>query len=437
MKIQHYISLIGPYVHACKKMNLDDNDTILSLTSFNRNEEYCRKYFPNKNFLYIDKEFPEILEDLTYTSEDVSKMSRFKEAVVKFNIQSSNIMTSVPPCGGLSMMNTQASADSDRNKFMYSSVKLYLASDSDVLVFENAPNLSSKVGMKVLQNIQKIIKDNGYTRNINIVQMNTMHHGIPQNRKRTFCFIYKGDILKLTDIRRETPCLKDFILEADKHHVKNDVLNDTSYSYYGESRKIWFDLLKAFPQILNSKKDTTFLCNLIYCGVTPDEFENCGVDFSQTKMPLVREYKRLYYGITQGKGVWDCTPMILNKKINAITSKHCLNYYVKDLNRFLSLREVVDLMGYPPNLMANDKFEVKFAHVITQNIPLNSAVDSLLWAQQLFEKKNMLNCYAQRELQNKILMQIQNDSNDFDDINFLYNDKYYSAKDLTASNLFS
>ncbi len=107
------------------------------------------------------------------------------------------IMT--PLCSGLSMLNGQndknsskarGNPDSEQNQNMYNLTKLGMRLKSKVVVFENAPNAYTKSGAYVVEYLEKIAQDRNYT--TQLYKTDTLLHGIPQSRKRTFIVFYRN-----------------------------------------------------------------------------------------------------------------------------------------------------------------------------------------------------------------------------------------------------
>jgi site-specific DNA-cytosine methylase len=386
--IRHMIPLIGPYPQACKQLGIKDEDEIYSLSAFKTNESECTRYFTKKHINYIDEIDPEAVLDL---SKETS-MEHIKKFVKDNHIQPTDILTAVPPCAGLSLMNNSRKegkgwgADAVQNYFMFFVVKFFLATDTKVLVFENAPALSQVPGVPVLQHIQQIIKDNGYDRNITVTAVSTSYHGIPQNRKRTFCYIYKGDSQILDDVRRETPNLTEYLKQyaAANPRMPNDPMDAVPcYS------KAFDDMYKACVKNgikFSREHANTYFKFLMQNKIDPDTLEKYGCDMSDKG---VGYYKVLWQKMLNNHAGWDSSPALLDGYINAITSKAGYQYRNLETGKLLTTREMLDLMAYPSDFTIEDCQQHKYVNLICQNIPVNTAADSIKWALQLLEGKHL------------------------------------------------
>jgi site-specific DNA-cytosine methylase len=139
----------------------------------------------------------------------------------KSNVSHVSIVTATCPCAGLSMLNTGANnssrrgADAAQNDHMYNSTRFVLESVRPrVLVGENAPALYTSKGEPVASRLFEIAKAAGYS--MSLYKTSTVHHGIPQERHRTFYFMwdsktapilswYKRDHSTLTEYLKEIP----------------------------------------------------------------------------------------------------------------------------------------------------------------------------------------------------------------------------------------
>lgn len=375
--VRHVIPLVGPYVQAMREFGADvqDEKTMWSFSAFKYNEGVGLTYNKDYNIRYIDEEFPEVMEDFTLDS----KMDRVKEFVKKAGLNPVNIMLSVPPCAGLSTMGAHNEL---LNRFMLFMVKMYLATDTDVLCFENAPALSTEGGAKVISQIQDIIKSNGYDRQVTLTQVSTAYHGIPQNRKRTFAYVYKGNSKVLNDVRRTTLPIYEFIPEIAKKNprVENDPMNCIPCG--GEDIEKFIELTRQKAGGFEKYEKNTTVYRVLACDnkVTDDEVK--GWNLSEKCYPWKYYCQHIWQQYIIGKGWWDDSPLIVKDALGALTSKNTYKYYITKLGRCLTLREIIDLMGYPADFMLPDT--VKSLNVICQNIPVTTAADSVSWAIQLF-----------------------------------------------------
>ena len=107
-----------------------------------------------------------------------------------------DVYAMTPVCAGLSMLNSSTSgkyargdADNCQNQNMYNLTRLAMRNKAKVIAFENAPALYTKTGEGVVVKLQEIADKYGYT--FGLFATNTLYHGIPQSRKRTFALFYR------------------------------------------------------------------------------------------------------------------------------------------------------------------------------------------------------------------------------------------------------
>lgn len=136
-----------------------------------------------------------------------------------------DVVVGVPICAGLSSANCQSASSSEtgmgrgseatQNNNMIGMLNItmkYLK--PKVYIFENAVKLATKLGVGIKEKLEKIANDNGY--GVTLVKVNTMNHGLPQNRPRTFMICVKDSnapklefnpvpIPKIMDILKDLP----------------------------------------------------------------------------------------------------------------------------------------------------------------------------------------------------------------------------------------
>ena len=127
-------------------------------------------------------------------------------------LQNLDVVVGVPICAGLSSANTQNSAsskmgrgsDAMQNNNMLGMLDITLNTiKPKVYIFENAYKLATPLGAGIKEKLIKLANEAGYA--TNIVKVNTINHGLPQNRTRTFFVAYRGDVAPLMTYE-PTPC---------------------------------------------------------------------------------------------------------------------------------------------------------------------------------------------------------------------------------------
>lgn len=133
----------------------------------------------NVPIITMDKTYSEILE----TSECKT-------------IPEADLWVMTPICSGLSMLNCATSgecargqADNRQNANMYNLTNLAMKHGAKIIAFENAPALYTNSGKQVRDRLNSIAQENNY--GFQLIATNTMLHGVPQSRRRTFAIFYK------------------------------------------------------------------------------------------------------------------------------------------------------------------------------------------------------------------------------------------------------
>jgi len=386
---------------ACKKLGIEDENIMYSFSAFKKNEAECLNYFKEKDIVYIDEEYPEVLEDLNF-SDDIGHIKLF---IDKFKVSKSEIVTAVPPCGGLSLLNSSKSrgSDADVNKFIYFAIKFYLASNSDVLVLENAPGLTQKMGFSLLVKLYELIEKLGFKRKIQLVRTTTINHGIPQNRIRTFLYVHKKDgFVKLKNKIHDTPNLLTY-LESFTYNADDEMSYCPGLNYDGPE---WLEEIKNIG-LTNDKNRIKSAWQLIL---------DKGIDIKEFKdEKLIRFYNHIKNKMSIGLGFWDGSPLFPKDRINGLISKNGLKVlHPKNYSRYLTMRECMNLMGIPIDFNLADK--ARF-NVICQNIPVNTAADAIKWAIEILENDADIKIKSKFLLQKNINMDLENDIVEWDNKN--------------------
>ena len=160
----HIIPLVGGSVVGTSVALGSEPEWIASWSSvFGANDQYCLQYMDKVPFYDFDeKQFPTSRVD---------------------------IVTSLPPCAGLSMANTTSGdkANNPRGCSAPSNMHMYNAAEfamqkilPKAIMVENAPTLYSKMGEEFAERINSLAQANGYT--MSLVKTTQILDGIPLAR---------------------------------------------------------------------------------------------------------------------------------------------------------------------------------------------------------------------------------------------------------------
>jgi site-specific DNA-cytosine methylase len=221
MKHATIVPLIGGLSVAAKQVTGEDPSFFLSYKPFGENELNAKAYFKNTPHYLLD-------------SEDRGG----------FNVSSNqdvDFVNAVCPCAGLSLLSSgNPEQRSKMNHWMLESAR-FVTGEVKPKVFwgENAPALYSNGGKHVRDELRGIAEKNGYS--FSIYCTNTMLHGIPQSRKRTFYFFWKDSTAPVFEYyKRRTPSFEDYL-----ELVPDDVIH-----HQAEDLKIAEDHLLKNPYIM-------------------------------------------------------------------------------------------------------------------------------------------------------------------------------------------
>lgn len=387
--ITHFIPLIGSFEIANRKFNLGfDDQYYFSFSNFKNNEIHLSSNF-NRDIVYLDDKL---------LSDDYS-IKNYKDFIRNNNIIKTNLQASIPPCGGLSKLNRHSSSLSKSNRWIYESVKWFLAQDNDCLLFENAPGLVQKEGIKVIRNIINILKFNGLENKykLNFVYTNTLNHGLPQYRKRTFCYIYKNDKnVYLTNKINHTLSIEEFL---KSHNVKNSTffINDYAIEF--------LDFIKEnniISKIKEKYKDEKYV-SISMLHFLRNNLED--YDFSKYKK-IQRDAIKIKN--KNGGNFWDSSPLFVKGKCNAIVTKGNYQRILNPLidNEFLGIESILHLMGLE-NFNVIDPLN-NYNH-ICQSVPINTARDSLLWAKEILNNNKTIDGNFDFIIQDNTKSNLEND----------------------------
>jgi site-specific DNA-cytosine methylase len=385
ISISSFIPLVGPWIMAAEGLKDEfdiDQKYIFSYAAFANNQRHIQANFPQHIISYLpDALLPNWDAGDKSSTYDVSAY----RAYIKDNgIQPTDLMLAVPPCAGLSMLNTATrSAAAAANKWMYETVKWNIAQGNKVLCLENAPGLVGAEGVKVLRVIKSILAFNGVSGEykIHCTKTTTLNHNLPQKRDRTFLFMYKSDSFKVfKNIKNEHVRFEDIMtrqaeeIPGTNHVTLIGIERDDGLRFISDNN-LWEQLRKeAVPGKIGLKSATDMFIRMY--KENPAQFDEYP--------KIVKHMKHIDKKLAEGLGYWDGNPVVAKGKVNAIIAKNAHRILHPVHNRYVTIREMMDLMGYPESfvLQGGDNVRQNFNH-ICQSVPVCTAKDHIRWAQAL------------------------------------------------------
>jgi site-specific DNA-cytosine methylase len=353
-------------------------DFFISYPAFNGNDQHIRKYMPEVPYLLLDPETNDFMES-TEEMPDINK------SIDSETFEGVDFISAVCPCAGLSMMNasqkegskTARGSDAAQNQWMYKSAEFVLEKIRPQVFFgENAPGLYTSAGKGVVEKLQTIAKEHGYT--LSLYKTNTIYHGIPQKRERTFYFFWKGDsdVPIFTEYRREHPSLVEFLDNIPKSASMNDAFPGLSekgakvnpYINFIKHRegKNWREAVK------NIKTAANYLARNKACDEMLEWVNETTVESEKAREKTIKFLEHMKNKMAMGKGWWDSTPHFFHDEINAVIGRTITSTIHPREERGLSVREVLHLMGLPHDF---DIPDVKYYNHAAQNVPTCTARD--------------------------------------------------------------
>lgn len=373
------VPLIGGMTVGNKMATGKNPDFLISYPAFGGNDKHITKYMEDVPYLLLDpatNDFMEATEDNPDINDGIDSVS----------FEGIDFVSAVCPCAGLSMMNASSKKDSSgargsdaaANDWMYKSAEFVLEKLQPKVFFgENAPGLYTKTGQGVVNKLNEIAKRYGYT--VSLYKTNTIFHGIPQKRERTFYFFWKedGQVPIFNQYRRDHKSLEEFLLEIPK-----DATLTNEYPGYSKiDNSPWVQFIKhkegkEWRSALNEKNCKT-ASNYIAKFKLVDEMEKWVTDSfhpvdDKDKVKTLKFLTHMRNKMSMGKGWWDSTPHFFFDTINAVIGRTIASTVHPSEDRGLNVREVLHLMGLPHDFEIPSAKEYNHA---AQNVPTCTARD--------------------------------------------------------------
>jgi site-specific DNA-cytosine methylase len=289
-----------------------------------------------------------------------------------------DVVNSVCPCAGLSMLNVNASSDSATNDWMLESAK-YVLGNVQPKVFwgENAPGLYGNMGRPVVEKLRKIGKEHGYT--MTLYKTKSTLHGLGQVRNRSFYFFWKDDSVPYMPyfkcaMEPIEECIRNAFVSDDD--PMNELVNDKKpsddpwYQFILEEIHSGITHKEFFAQLEKSTNTLSYIeekMGLDYYPKLSTWFKHHGYEKEAAKcLRIDAKYKAggniMKRGVEFGKG-----------HTSAFVGHFATQLVHPDEDRFISIREALSIMKMPKdfNLLGGKKH----LNMICQNVPVSTAQD--------------------------------------------------------------
>lgn len=289
-----------------------------------------------------------------------------------------DVIIMTPYCSGLSQMNSSSSgskkrgdADNDQNQNMYNLCNLGFRINPRVVCYENAPGAYSKSGEATMNRVKEISDKFNYS--MHMYKTDTIQHGIPQKRTRTFIMFYRDtNPPKFNYEKIDAPLLADYLelIPTDATHVTvvdKESLDDFYYFVMDHTNSKSF--VEAITKVANKEKETWTslqLTELIGFDIAAEYFKE------KTKPKSEHMARHCYTKKLEGKNYWDASTIMTDsgKRINTLTNKSGSKMLHPTKERGYTVREMLWLMGMPHDFNLTDE---KAWGNISQNVPVKTA----------------------------------------------------------------
>lgn len=288
-----------------------------------------------------------------------------------------DVVGSVCPCAGLSMMSQGYGDDNQNNRWLLETTK-YVLEDvkPKVLWGENAPGFAGKIGKNIREQMYKIGRDAGYT--MTVYRTKSLLHGVPQVRERSFYFFWRGDKIPILNYyNRPHTKIEDVILNARGNTLQEPINKKTPskdpwYRYILEEIHGGISHREFSAQVEPSKArgndSFSYIEKAGHNYVTVSEWLKKNGYEREAAGALRKNDKLAAGGSIMRRGV-----VVPKDYIGAFVGHYptMLTHPVED--RFITFREGLAIMGHPDNFELLDPHSS--ANHICQNVPVQTAED--------------------------------------------------------------
>lgn len=294
--------------------------------------------------------------------------------------QNVDVLMHVAICSGLSQMNSSKSgskkrgdADNDQNQNMYNLTKLGMRMNAKVVVYENAPAAYTKSGEETIKRIREIADGFKYT--THLLKTDTLFHGIPQSRQRTFIMFYRDSNPPYFEYEeKDFPLLMDYLdmIPKEAHHqfVVDQEALDPFYHFVLHHTKTK-RMLDAVKVIDPEDKKSTWTSLQLTQAIGFDHAIKYFFKIKNEKAKRLAEHCQAK--VKEGKNFWDSSTFITHqgRYMNAVVNKAANRMLQPKYERGYTVRELLWLMGHPHDF---DLVEpTKNWTQISQNVPVKTA----------------------------------------------------------------
>ena len=289
-----------------------------------------------------------------------------------------DVVSSVCPCAGLSMMSHGYGDHNPNNQWMGKTAE-YILGEYKPKVFwgENAPAFAGKIGTNVRAQLREIGKKNGYT--MSVYRTRSLLHGAPQVRERSFYFFWKDTQTPLLGyFNRPHKPIEEVIREVTSNFqmepISNKTPSDNPYYKFVLEEIHGGRTHKEHSELVDNQFTKSGLCVFTY-------IERNGYNFKQVSEWMAKhgydneaeKSMRKYEKLKSGGNIMKRGVTIPKDYIGAFVGHYPKMLTHPDEDRFITYREAMTIMGLPQNFeLLNPK---QSSNHICQNVPVQTAAD--------------------------------------------------------------
>ena len=289
-----------------------------------------------------------------------------------------DVVSSVCPCAGLSMMSHGYGDHNPNNQWMGKTAE-YILGEYKPKVFwgENAPAFAGKIGTNVRAQLREIGKKNGYT--MSVYRTRSLLHGAPQVRERSFYFFWKDTQTPLLGyFNRPHKPIEEVIREVTSNFqmepISNKTPSDNPYYKFVLEEIHGGRTHKEHSELVDNQFTKSGLCVFTY-------IERNGYNFKQVSEWMAKhgydneaeKSMRKYEKLKSGGNIMKRGVTIPKDYIGAFVGHYPKMLTHPDEDRFITYREAMTIMGLPQDFeLLNPK---QSSNHICQNVPVQTAAD--------------------------------------------------------------
>jgi site-specific DNA-cytosine methylase len=291
------------------------------------------------------------------------------------NVNPVDLVVATPPCAALSMLNTGKSAEVKgagcaKNDWMYLTAQHAIEElKAKVIITENAPNLYTAKGEDVRKKLIQIAHDRGYS--VTFYKTNSILHGLPQKRERTFCFMWNTKTAPILDwVRVTPPSFAEWVAKVPKDAKYQDIQANARITQEPVYRFFKHKFGDVRATIMSSGKDTPI--GVLERDKLLDEFLAWARAEDDEKAIKRGEFIKAKFD--KNMGIWDNSARFFKEAMNACVSRNLFDTMHPTEERSLTVREVFHMMNLPHNFVYPDEVEVLTnINYASQNVPVITA----------------------------------------------------------------